>query len=270
MHKQPAYLYNNVQELYTDLDPKWMGYRKVYARTLKLYKGIDNSFTMKLMNEDQKLLSLTGQGYWLWFQILDRDTAELKFITSMEVDCGTAPNSFVTLPITEGDLEPLKSGHYMYSAYLKDATGKRTILYGDSQFGASVPVEIIENAFPNVLPSQEVLSSEFITAENVDYVVQDDSLYTSALDGHPDLNSNTALHTVAFYSTGYEGQIEIQVTLENGNTDITQWSVLDTINVATSDAIQYYNFNGIFTLVRFRMIPATGNTGTIDKILYRS
>jgi len=63
MQKQPAYLYNNVQELYTDLDPKWMGYRKVYARTLKLYKGIDNSFTVKLMNGDQKLLDVDNVEY---------------------------------------------------------------------------------------------------------------------------------------------------------------------------------------------------------------
>lgn len=270
MHKQPAYLYKNIQEVYTDLDPKWMGYRKVYARTLKLYKGIDNSFTMKLMNGDQKLLDLTNQGYSLWFQILDRDTAELKFITSMEIDCGTAPNSFVTMSLSEGDLEPIRSGHYMYSAYLLDATGKRTILYGDSQFGASVPVEIIDNAFPNVLPSQEVLHSEFITAEQVNYVVPDNSLYTSSLNGHPDLNSNTALHSVVFYCNGYQGQIEIQVTLENGHTDIIQFSVLKTLTVTDSDTIIYNNFNGVFSWVRFRMIPATGNTGTIDKILYRS
>ena len=144
MQKQPAYLYQNVQELYTDLDPKWMGYRKVYARTLKLYKGIDNSFTIKLMNGDQKLLNVTGQT--LWWQLTDRDTAELKLKTSVNLDCNTAPNSYATITLTEGDLFPVISGHYVYSAYLQDATGKRTILYGDSQFGANVPVEIIENA----------------------------------------------------------------------------------------------------------------------------
>ena len=266
MHKQSAYLYKNIQEVYTDLDPQWMGYRKVYARSMKLYKGIDNSFMMKLMNGDQKLLDVVGQT--LWWQLLDRDTAELKFKTSVTVE-GTM-NSHVTIPVTEGDIEPLLSGHYMYSAYLEDDNGVRTVLYADSQFGASVPVEIVENAFPQILPSQQVLSSEFITAENIDYVEPDNSLYTSALNGHPDLNGNTALHTVAFYATGYEGQVEIQVTLENGVTDITTWTVLETLSITTSDAILYHNFNGIFGWVRFRMIPDVANTGTVDKILYRS
>ena len=243
-----------------------MGYRKVYARSMKLYKGIDNSFMMKLMNGDQKLLNAVGQT--LWWQLLDRDTAELKFKTSVEV-VGSS-NSHVTIPISEGDIEPLLSGHYMYSAYLENENGARTILYADSQFGASVPVEIVENSFPQALPSQQVLSSEFITAENVNYVVQDDSLYTSALNGHPDLNSNTALHTVAFYSTGYEGEVEVQVTLENGVTNIVQWATLETITITPGDNILYHNFNGIYGWVRFRMIPDVVNTGTVDKILYRS
>ena len=266
MHKQSAYLYNNVQEVYADLDPKWMGYRKVYARSMKLYKGIDNSFMMKLMNGDQKLLNAVGKT--LWWQLLDRDTAELKFKTSVEVE--GSDNAHVTISLSEGDLEPLLSGHYMYSAYLEDTNGARTILYADSQYGASVPVEVVENAFPNALPSQEILNSEFITAEQVDYVVSDDSLYTSALDGHPDLNSNTALHSAAFYCDGYQGTIEIQATLDNAHTGIIQFSVVETVTVTTDKTIIYKNFNGIFTLVRFRMIPATGNTGTIDKILYRS
>lgn len=268
MHKQSAYLYKNVQEVYTDLDPKWMGYRKVYARTMKLYKGIDNSFTMKIMNGDQKLLDVNGQT--LWWQLIDRDTAELKLKTSIDLNCNTAPNSFATITITEGDLQPVLSGHYVYSAYLEDMTGKKTILYGDSQFGVNVPVEVIENAFPNILPSQEVLNAEFITAEQVDYVVPDNSLYTSTLNARPELNSNTALHTVAFYLSNYEGEIEYQVTLENGHTDIIQFSVLKTLTVTSTDTLLYDNFNGVFSWIRFRMIPATDNTGTVDKILYRS
>lgn len=266
MHKQSAYLYNNIQEIYNDLDPQWMGYRKVYARSMKLYKGIDNSFMMKLMNGDQKLLDVVGQT--LWWQLLDRDTAELKFKTSVEIQ--GSMNSHITIPITEGDLEPIKSGHYMYSAYLEDQTGSRTILYADSQFGVSVPVEIVENAFPQAVPSQQVLRSEFITSENINYVNPDNSLYTSALYGHPDLNSNIALHTVSFYGTNFNGTIEIQVTLENGITDIVRWSTLETVTITSSNSILYHNFNGVFSWVRFRIIPALNNTGTLDKILYRS
>jgi hypothetical protein len=226
---------------------------------MKLYKGIDNTFAMKLMNGDEKLLNVVGQT--VWWQLLDRDTAELKLKTSVVVQ--GSDNAKVQFTITEGDLEPLKSGHYMYSTYLEDDTGKRTILYADSQFGASVPVEIVENAFPQVLASQEVLSSQFTSEGNGIF-------YTSALNGHPDLNSNTGLHSVAIYADNFNGNIEIQVTLENGHTDIMDWSVLKTMPIVPDSLITYGNFNGVFSWVRFRIVPADDNTGTIDKILYRS
>ena len=45
---------------------------------------------------------------------------------------------------------------------------------------ANIPVEVIENAFPNILASQEVLSSEFVTAERVDRSEE----HTSELQSH--------------------------------------------------------------------------------------
>lgn len=268
MHKQPVYLYKNIHSVYADLVPiSTMGYRKVYARPIKLYKGIDNEFALRLLNGDEKRIDAVGQTlHWL---LMDRDTAELKFATNKVVQ--GSDNSTVTLSISEGELEPLKSGHYMYSAYLVDANGKRTLLYCDSMFNASVMVEIVENSFPQIYPSTEVLADDFIAADQVDYVEVDDSLYTSSLDARPDLNSkNTALHTVAFYCSDYNGTVEIQATLENGATDIIQWAVVDTVAITDIDTLIYHNFNGIYSLVRFRMIPDMGNTGTVDKILYRS
>jgi hypothetical protein len=268
MHKQPVYLYKNIHSVYADLTPiSTMGYRKVYARPIKLYKGIDNEFSLRLLNGDEKRIDAVGQTlHWL---LMDRDTAELKFATQKVVE--GSDNSTITLEVTEGEMEPLKSGYYMYSAYLVDSNNKKTILYCDSMFNASVMVEVVENSFPQVYPSIEVTSDEYITADNVDYVEIDDSLYTSALDSRPDMNSkNTALHTVAFYCNNYNGTVEIQATLENGQTDITQWAVIDTVNISDTDVLVYQNFNGIYSLVRFRMIPNTGNTGTVDKILYRS
>lgn len=267
MHKQPVYLYKNIHSVYVDLVPSsTMGYRKVYARPIKLYKGIDNEFALRLLNGDEKRINAVGQTlHWL---LMDRDTAELKFATQKVIQ--GSDNSTVTFSLSEGDLDPLKSGHYIYSAYLENTNGKRTILYCDSSFNASVMVEVVENSFPQIKPSQEILNEDFITSENVNYVEQDDSLYTSALNAYPELNGQVALHTAVFYSTNYRGSIEIQASLENGITDIIQWSVIDTILVEPSGSIQYVNFEGVLSWIRFRMIPDMNNTGTIDKILYRS
>lgn len=257
MLKQAAYLYNNVQYLYTDMAPLSMGYRKMYARNMKLYKGIDNTFQIKLMNGDQKLINAVGQKLsWI---LLDRNTAEVKFMLSKTVE--GSDNSLVELTVNESDLESTDSGMYMYSAYLTNNSGKKTILYGDSQYGASVPVEVVNNSFPQVYPS--TILEEF-TPDST-------SLYTSAVNARPELNGkNNALHTAAFYSTGFNGNVNVEVTLDNGITDVVNWSTLQSITVTESNTITHTNFNGVFTFVRFRAIAALDNTGTVDKILYRS
>jgi hypothetical protein len=265
MLKQAAYLYNNVQTLYTDLAPQGMGYRKMYARNMKLYKGIDNTFQIKLMNGDQKLINAIGQT--LSWVLLDRTTAEVKCMLTKTVE--GSDNSLVSFTINEGDLEPINSGLYMYSAYLTNESNKKTILYGDSQYGASVPVEIVSNSFPQVYPS--IVLDEFVTEQGQNYPNPTTTLYTSAVNARPELNGkNNALHTATFYSTSFNGTVNIEVTLDNGITDVVQWATLDRKIITDSDAISYINFNGVFTFVRFRIAPDSLNTGKVDKILYRS
>jgi len=264
MLKQPAYLYKNIQYLYTDLVASNTGYRKMYAKPLKLYKGIDNTFELKLLNGDQKPISVNG--YTVYWQLLDRDTAELKFITSKEIV--PSASSLVVITIPAGDIEHINSGNYTYSTYLVSPTGTKTILYGDSQYGASVSVEIINNSFPQVLASQEV--TEFVNSDQIDYVVHDNTKYSSALNARPELNSNDSMHTVVFYSTNFDGSVEIQATLENGVTDILTWAVIEIIPLTDRDSIIYKNFNGVYSWIRFRLKPSNSNTGTVDKILYRS
>jgi hypothetical protein len=260
MLKQPAYLYKNIQYLYTDLVTSNTGYRKMYAKPMKLYKGIDNTFELKLLNGDQKPLSVNG--YTVYWQMLDRETAELKYITNQTI----VPNatSLVSLTIPAGDIEHINSGHYTYSTYLVSPAGVKTILYGDSQYGASVPVEVINNSFPQALDSQEVI--EFTRSD----MLNDDSLFSSALSARPELNSNDSMHTVQFYCNGFTGTVDVEATLENGITDIVKWAVVETVTVTDADTLLYHNFKGVYSWIRFHVKPDVGNTGSVDKILYRS
>jgi hypothetical protein len=231
MLKQPAYLYKNTQYLYTDLVTSNTGYKKMYAKTLKLYKGIDNTFELKLLSGDQKRLDVIG--YTVFWQLLDRNTAELKYITSVEVD--GPDNSIVTITIPEGDLETINSGFYTYSSYIVTPTGTKRILYGDSQYGASVTVEVINNSFPQIYASQEIV--EFIPSPELG----DTILYTSAINARPELNNNNTVHTCTVYSSGFTGSVEIQATLENSVGAMMNWAVIETISIA--DLIEYRRKN---------------------------
>jgi hypothetical protein len=264
MHKQPAYLYKNNQLLYANMAPVSTRFRKMYARPLKLYKGVDNEFTLQLLNNDQKRLNVVGQT--LVWQMIDADTTELKLKKVVTVE--GSDNANVQVKVSENDIAALKSGFYAYSVYLLN-NGQQQILYGDAQYGASIPVEIIENSFPQIYPSVEI--TDFTISDPPNFQGNSLTSYSSAINARPDLNSNnSALHTAAFYSNDFDGEIDIEVTLEQSISGVTVWSVLETITLTSDQILTYVNFNGIFNWVRFRLKPSTTNTGNIDKILYRS
>ena len=70
------------------------------------------------------------------------------------------------------------------------------------------------------------------------------------------------------YSTGFAGTVKIQGTLEDNSTN--NWFDITTVTLASPTTPTYQNFNGVFNNVRFSVANDTGNTGTIDKILYRN
>jgi hypothetical protein len=76
------------------------------------------------------------------------------------------------------------------------------------------------------------------------------------------------MHTVQIYSTDFTGIVDVQATLENGVTDVVTWAVVETVDI--TDPLIYHNFKGVYSWIRFHIKPDVSNTGTVDKILYRS
>ena len=84
----------------------------------------------------------------------------------------------------------------------------------------------------------------------------------------PGQNNNSALHTVAAYWTGYTGNFQIQGTLASTPTN-TDWYTIQTVDFTNQTGITYYNFTGVWENVRFTHDRTSGNTGSLDKLLYR-
>ena len=64
------------------------------------------------------------------------------------------------------------------------------------------------------------------------------------------------------------GNFKIQGTLSTspGNTD---WYTIQNVDFTNQTGITYYNFTGVWENVRFTHDRASGNTGSLDKLLYR-
>jgi hypothetical protein len=92
------------------------------------------------------------------------------------------------------------------------------------------------------------------------------------VSAQPGINGNEALHTIAIYTDGYNGDVTIEATLENaidGNNSV-DWAEIDTMSFDGSSETEpvSVNFNGVYSFLRFKTTADPADT--ITKILVRN
>ena len=259
MQLNPCYLYPNKIDVYTNLG-SWTleRYRKVYQRTFKVYRGVDNRLELQVRNSDQKAKNITG--YEVVFNVILPESNELIKQKTCSVYDASLGKVYVVL--TEADMMDLEHGQYLFSAYTVDADGIKTPLYGDTQFSAIGRIDVEGSITGEPISSQEVTNFESGGFDIMGYPV---TWYVSDLfDAKPQFNSNAGLHTFAFYFNNYTGSVTIQGSLDN-STNPVEWVDIDSVNYNNS-GITYHNVTGVWNNLRIKHNPSSG---TIDKVLYR-
>ena len=249
------YLVSNKTVVVIDDTGNLTEYRKVYQRNIKIAKGIDNVITFEIKNHEQKPVSILNT-YTPYVEVFTEDNVLLKRYVGTIKETST-PNfkGHFTINVTDGDTLNLDAQYLSYTVYLmKTADMSNVLTYADSQYGITGTIELIGEAFPGAIESKQV--STFV--DNV----------SSVVNGEPNINSNEALHTVAVYSTGFDGTVTIQGTLEDNTS--SNWFDIDTLTLTSPTQPSFKNFNGVFSNIRFTISNSAGNSGTIDKILVRN
>ena len=167
-----------------------------------------------------------------------------------------------TVNVTENDLLNLKQQYVKYAIYLVDSTGAKTLTYSEAHFEAKGTMFIDGFAFPGPLDTYSI--TRFVSDQ-----AEPDDWSTESLDAQPGLNGNIALHTAAFYTDNFVGDIVVQGTLENQVTLNTTWADIATLTLdGTETEPTPVNFNGVFSHLRF--YTETNPTDKISKILVRN
>ncbi len=274
MQFNPVYLYANKLDVFTSPSDSWSTerYRRVYNRNLKLYRGVDNRIDIQVRNSDQKSSNITGST--LVFNLISKDAKNLvlkKDFNSMDLSTGK-----VTIVLTDEELLNIDNGFYEYSVVKEvretvDSTdykvNSRIPLYVDSQYGTVGTLEVSGDVYGNVAPSTVIDTFNYTNP----FALGDTTLpwYVSAIiDASPKLTTGDSYHTFQFYSTNYTGTVTIQGNLDNqGATPReTKWVNITTVDLSS---VKYKNIVGKYNWFRIKHVPATNNTGTVDKILYR-
>ena len=278
MQNLPIYLYPNTLDAILDLDATTRGVNQVmYQRDLKIQKGIKNQVRVQFKNSDQKKVTIYNTQTFV-FSMFDAINQRLIVEKNLEViDQGTtATRGMALLTLNESDTLDLDRSSYQYSVKLLDTDGSYTPAYSNTYYGMNGTLHLSNDIFPVLKDS--------VTVSTFNPVWNDTTMLYNFFSGNiyasPEYNGNTALHTVAFYMTAYKGTVIVEGTLDNSPDANDNYAPLVTITYDGETGVKYANFNGVFTYIRIKHIPAKGPmsndnrdtsySGTLDKILYRS
>jgi hypothetical protein len=278
MQSLPIYLYPNTLDVTLDLDPTVRGVNRVmYQRDLKVQKGIKNKIRIQFKNSDQKRITISEDDIYI-FCLFDTTNQRLlleKQLTILDDGTTLATRGLAELVLTESDTMNLDVSDYQFSVKKQDTDGTYLPAYSNTYYGVAGFLKVAQDVYPMLQPSQEVVSFE----PTYDDLIQKYQYRSGNVYAYPEYNSNTALHTAAVYLTGYKGQLKIEGTLYNSPSSFNRYVTIATQTYNGFSGIDYFNFNGVFSYVRFTFIPdvAPGESnnnnpeyyGSFDKVLYR-
>ena len=255
-----AYYYPNEVEVQFNIDPTLtLRNRILYTRTVKIYKGVDNVIRFTVKNSDQKPVNVTG---WdLTFNMLSDDESSVvvsKAMTAIDANVGV-----ITATLSDFDLIDLSNPRYKYSLSITDPYGSEQVLYADDNYGVRGEIELRDGHYPKFNPSINV---QIPTTSNT-------NVFTSAITSDTLSRQQSAHHTAQFYFDNFTGNVAVQSTLDTlptvgniGNVTLN-WATVSTLPFVDQVAPTFYNFDGVYTAVRFEI---TADSGEVSKILYRA
>ena len=266
MQLLPRYLLKNRTEVVVNDVGFVTEYRSVYSRQVKVYKGIDNVLEFRALNADQKPVDVSA--YTPKFQAFDENqNMVLQYDGDMlQGDDSAATRGLFTVTVRESDLLNVPQQYLSFSLHLEDADGDATLIYSDVAFGNTGTMFISGEAYPGPKATKSV--STFSQVGLNTSQVAEPYWVSTVIDAEPGINGNDALHTVVVYTTGYEGTVKVQGTLENQTSDDTAWTDITELSLTDLDTITHANFNGVYSFIRFR--ADSDPADKITKVLIRN
>jgi|ETNvirenome_6_30_1030629.scaffolds.fasta_scaffold12657_2 hypothetical protein len=246
---------------------------KVYDRRLTVYRGVTNPLTFTFKNEDQKAQDVSAKtvssGNYYQLEVIDSESKQsviTKNLTIIDDGSTQATKGQASCEISDGDLLSLDAKFYTYAIKEIKSDGSTLVTYADTSYVAGGTIEILDGAYAQFLPSTSV--STFPSGGPLAYV-------SGNINAKPGLNNNKALHTIAVYTKNFSGALRVQGTMSASPSDTDFFDItMDGASVpansfTSSSTVTNFNFTGVYQFVRFAWGNDSGNTGVIDKILYR-
>jgi hypothetical protein len=224
-----------------------------------IYKGVDSTLGFDIKNQDRKPINLLGKTVMINF--MQVRTGEL--LVQRRAELVKPEEGFCEFTIFSSDLVDTPPGIYQISAVVYDADGISRSLYTDHNRRATMEIELLDGAYPKFIPSIELSFTQLGS-----------TWMSQPVRANTQSNDSSTLHTIQVSVTGFKGNVEALISLEyesGGNYFPIKFVNNEyLINFDGITDIQGWNFIGSARWVKILFTPDADNTGTVDKILYRS
>ena len=222
-------------------------YQTVYAKTLKLHKGVDNRLQFQLINQDQKPINVTGKE--LSFRIISDDGTKLLF--SKMLTNVVALNGIVQLDTINTDLIDIQSQYCHYSIEISDNTTDFAV-FVDHNSDARGKLQIVDSVMPNFT------SSNLINIPNHQLPVTGGpaiTYYSSIFSAREGFNI-----TAQMYFDNYSGTVQIQ-----GSTvaDVDWYDINTPTTYTNKIDCGSFNITGFHPYMRVKFVSTGGDATQI-------
>lgn len=223
---------------------------RVYARNLRAYKGVTNKFLIEVKNQDQKPINIASR--IVRMHVLNE--VDGSSLISKTASTYNAARGQALVVLDENDLLDFEQNIYNYTISVINGEGEHEIAYADDHYGVRNNIEILGGHYPEFRASTE-LSFDSVTG------------LTSGVGLDATVHRGTKFHTAQFYLSDFTGMVEIQGTMDPvPNLNNANYFVIKTETYSAAQGCRYTNWQGNYSAVRFRLVPASG---AITQVLYR-
>jgi len=277
MQKIQFYLVPNRITVTTDMAGFTTEFRQVYTRTIKLYKGIDNTIEFEIRNSDQRRQDVGGATITAMFFDYDRKklfevAGEMAQDMSGAYLVGTM--SVVIPAATIAKIDPQQ----LVVAVKMTKNSVDYPLYADSQFGLVATCDLLNgyNAAPDFIDQLNVFNYEFDANSYFSEIGQ----FGTRINEDYATAPTRSITCEIYPNLGFNGNVLIYATADKSNAGDVKWTLVDTVAINASawdpidDAVVV---SGNYNYVRFKykkyvepVEPYRTLTGNLDKIIIRN
>lgn len=223
-------------------------YQLVYAKNLKLNKGVDNKLQFQFLNQEQKPVNISQ--IEIGFRLLNNNGTEILLRKSLTPTL--ALNGLAELLVTSSEIENIDTQLCYYSLEIS-SSGLDLPVFVGSDASARGVIEVVDSILPSFVPATEVTIPSHPTPNASTETYYSSVVYT---------NDNPII-TIQPYMDNYSGNIQIQ-----GSTvpDSDWYDIESPHSYLNSTDTDGYVINGYHPYIRLKFVSTQGN---ITKILAR-